>query len=85
MILSKIIEKQKQIFLVKNPGKRLEICLEMTDFARLLAENRIKAAIPDITAPALKAEVFKLFYHNDFPSEKLEENALWLQDNKLSC
>ena len=76
-----VIQKQREIFFAKSPGERLRICLDMIDFGRTLMESQIRSKNPEITDNELKAEVFKAFYKNDFPSEKLEEIANWLRSD----
>jgi len=76
-----IIQKQKEIYLAKSPGERLAICLDMIDFGRKLAESRIRSKNPGISDSELKAEIFKSFYQDDFPPEKLEEIAEWLRND----
>ena len=76
---TKTHKKQLEIYMAKSAGERLTICLEMIDFGRTLAETKIKEENPNITASDLKAEVFKLFYKNDFEGEELEKIADWLR------
>lgn len=70
-----IQKKQLEIYMAKSEDDRLTICLEMINFGRILAETRIKEENANITAAELKAEVFKLFYKNDFEVEELEKIA----------
>ncbi len=75
-----IQKKQLEIFMAKSPDERMTICFEMIDFGRTLAETKIKEENPNITTSELKAEVFKLFYKNDFEASELEKIAVWLRE-----
>jgi len=74
-----IQKKQKDIFMSKSEDERLTIGLEMIDFGRALAEVRIREEHPNISEAELKAEIFKLFYKNDFTSDELDKIARWLR------
>ncbi len=65
-------KKQHEIFMRKPASERIQEAFKMTEFARMVVQNRIKRLTPDISSSELKAELFKTVYRNDFSSSTLE-------------
>ena len=55
----------------RSGSDRVQMVSDMFDTARALVIANVKAQRPEITAAALRVEVFKRFYANDFTPEEL--------------
>lgn len=66
-------KKQIEIILSKTPEQRGQMAIEMIESMHTLVKNTIKAQYPHYTEKEVIAELFKRYYKNDFPPEKVTE------------
>ena len=53
-------------------SKRVAMLFDLTELSREIIKNRIRATHPNISESELNAELFKVFYREDFDSDSLE-------------
>jgi len=68
-----MIQKQREIIFAKTLNERFLIGAETITFGRIMIENSIKQAKPDISELELKIAVFKRYYENSFSKNELEK------------
>lgn len=73
-----ITEKMKELFLKKTPLERLQMGGSMYDTSRYMITSAILRENPNISKAALKCEIFRRFYGNDFSAEEQEKIVRYL-------
>ena len=58
--------KMREMFLQKLPEERLRLGCSMYDFSKQLVVNALLRENPDLSETALRPELFRRFYGNDF-------------------
>lgn len=66
-------KKQIEIIMAKTPQERGQMAMEMIESMRVMVKNSIIDRYPHYTEKEVTAELFKRYYQNDFPPEKVEE------------
>ena len=74
-------KKQIEIIMAKTPQERGQMAIEMIESVRSLVKNSIIARYPHYTEREVTAELFKRYYKNDFPPEKVEEIMEWIKNS----
>lgn len=68
-----IYQKQFELICARTGEEKFAMVFEMTNSARRMVENRIKAKNPSISKVDLKIEVFKAFYPDVFTKEQTDD------------
>jgi hydroxymethylpyrimidine/phosphomethylpyrimidine kinase len=66
-------KKQIEIILSKTPAERAKMGMEMIDTVYYTVKNSIKTMYPHYTEKEVIAELFRRYYKDDFPTEKVME------------
>ena len=66
-----VVARFARLMRERSGSDRVRMVSDMFDTARALVVASVKAQRPDITDAALRGEVFKRFYANDFSPEEL--------------
>lgn len=68
-----MIQKQRDIIFAKTSNERFLIGAETIIFGRIMVENSIKQAKPNISELEFKIAVFKRYYENSFSKNELDK------------
>ena len=74
-----IYKKQLEIINRIPLQDRIKNLFELTELSRTIIKNRIMERNPDFTKSDLKAELFRIFYRNDFDEDELNQIASYLR------
>ena len=66
-------KKQIEIILSKTPAQRVRMGGEMIDSVYFTVKNGIQSMYPHYTEKEVIAELFRRYYKDDFPPEKVVE------------
>jgi hypothetical protein len=69
----KFQKKQIEIILSKKPSERAMMGVDMIDSVLQIVKNSIIGKHPNYNEREIVAEIFKRYYKNDFPKDKIEE------------
>jgi len=69
----KFQKKQIEIILSKKPSERAMMGVDMIDSVFQIVKNSIIGKHPNYNGREIVAEIFKRYYKNDFPKDKMEE------------
>lgn len=75
-----IRKKQLEIIFSKTEEERFRMGLQMIDFVRQAARNRVREKNPGISELELKVEVFRQTYKEDFPPEEMEKIVQFMRN-----
>jgi hypothetical protein len=67
-----ILKKQFEIINKRSDAEKIERLLELTELSRNIILNQLREKHPEMSERELIAELFKIFYKNDFTPEKLD-------------
>jgi len=67
-----ILKKQFEIINKRSDADKIERLLELTELSRNIILNQLREKHPEMNERELIAELFKIFYKNDFTPEKLD-------------
>ena len=65
-------------------SKRIAMLFDLTELSREIIRNRIREAHPNIYESELNAELFKIFYKDDFDSDTLEKISKSILESNLA-
>ncbi|HPG37110.1 MAG TPA: hypothetical protein PLG63_12300, partial [bacterium] len=66
-----ILQKQLEIINKRSDAEKIERWLELTELSRTIILDQLREKHPEMSERDLIAELFKIFYRNDFTPEKL--------------
>jgi len=66
-----ILKKQLEIINKRSDAEKIERWLELTELSRNIILDQLREKHPEMSERDLIAELFKIFYKNDFTPEKL--------------
>jgi hypothetical protein len=67
-----ILKKQFEIINKRSDADKIERLLELTELSRNIILDQLREKHPEMNERELIAELFKIFYKNDFTPEKLD-------------
>ena len=67
-----ILKKQFEIINKRTDAEKIERWLELTDLSRNIILDQLRQKHPEMSERELIAELFKIFYKNEFTPEKLD-------------
>ncbi|HQM83081.1 MAG TPA: hypothetical protein PLD55_00210 [bacterium] len=79
-----ILKKQLEIINKRSDAEKIERWLELTELSRTIILDQLREKHPEMSERDLIAELFKIFYKNDFTPEKLNIIAESIREYKAS-
>jgi hypothetical protein len=79
-----ILQKQLEIINKRSDAEKIERWLELTELSRTIILDQLREKHPEMSERDLIAELFKIFYRNDFTPEKLNIIAESIREYKAS-
>jgi len=79
-----IFKKQFDIIYKRSDAEKIEGLFEMTELSRSIILDRLREKYPEMSEADLKAELFKIFYKDDFDPIKLDKIAESIREYKAS-
>ncbi len=79
-----ILQKQLEIINKRSDAEKIERWLELTELSRTIILDQLREKHPEMSERDLIAELFKIFYKNDFTPEKLNIIAESIREYKVS-
>ena len=79
-----ILKKQLEIINKRSDAEKIERWLELTELSRNIILDQLREKHPEMSERDLIAELFKIFYKNDFTPEKLNIIAESIREYKAS-
>jgi hypothetical protein len=79
-----ILKKQLEIINKRSDAEKIERWLELTELSRTIILDQLREKHPEMSERELIAELFKIFYKNDFTPEKLNIIAESIREYKAS-
>ena len=79
-----IFKKQFDIIYKRSDAEKIERWLELTELSRTIILDQLREKHPEMSERDLIAELFKIFYRNDFTPEKLNIIAESIREYKVS-
>ncbi|HOG42651.1 MAG TPA: hypothetical protein PLW37_08515 [bacterium] len=79
-----ILKKQLEIINKRSDAEKIERWLELTELSRTIILDQLREKHPEMSERDLIAELFKIFYKNDFTPEKLNIIAESIREYKVS-
>ncbi|HPA57805.1 MAG TPA: hypothetical protein PLT70_10300 [bacterium] len=79
-----ILQKQLEIINKRSDAEKIERWLELTELSRTIILDQLREKHPEMSERDLIAELFKIFYRNDFTPEKLNIIAESIREYKVS-
>ena len=79
-----ILQKQLEIINKRSDAEKIERWLELTELSRNIILDQLREKHPEMSERELIAELFKIFYKNDFTPEKLNIIAESIREYKVS-
>lgn len=77
-----ISKKQFEIINKRSDAEKIEKLFELTELSRSIILGQLREKHPEMSERELIAELFKIFYKNDFTPEKLDEIAESIREYK---
>lgn len=77
-----ILKKQLEIINKRSDAEKIERWLELTELSRTIILDQLREKHPEMSERDLIAELFKIFYKNDFTPEKLNIIAESIREYK---
>lgn len=79
-----ILQKQLEIINKRSDAEKIERWLELTELSRTIILDQLREKHPEMSERDLIAELFKIFYKNDFTPEKLNIIAESIREYEAS-
>ncbi|MBP7432633.1 hypothetical protein KA996_03705 [bacterium] len=79
-----ILKKQLEIINKRSDAEKIERWLELTELSRTIILDQLREKHPEMSERDLIAELFKIFYKNDFTPEKLNIIAESIREYEAS-